>query len=105
MHMKKNIIGTIISAGVIGILVWIAAMVLSISYMDWSFFIGLAISVVLFFFNSSGGVLSKGATLDASTAGWKVQPDNELKANVGFVFFGAVLYTIVSFIMMIITYY
>ncbi|TYS16698.1 hypothetical protein FZC78_11970 [Rossellomorea vietnamensis] len=105
MHMKKNIIGTIISAGVIGILVWIAAMVLSISYMDWSFFIGLAISVVLFFFNSSGGVLSKGATLDASTAGWKVQQDNELKANVGFVFFGAVLYTIVSFVMMIITYY
>ncbi|WP_252183600.1 hypothetical protein [Rossellomorea vietnamensis] len=103
--MKKNIIGTIISAGVIGILVWIAAMVLSISYMDWSFFIGLAISVVLFFFNSSGGVLSKGATLDASTAGWKVQQDNELKANVGFVFFGAVLYTIVSFVMMIITYY
>lgn len=103
--MKKNIIGTIISAGVIGILVWIATMVLSISYMDWSFFIGLAISVVLFFFNSSGGALSKGATLDASTAGWKVQQDNELKANVGFVFFGAVLYTIVSFIMMIITYY
>jgi hypothetical protein len=103
--MKKNIIGTIISAGVIGILVWIATMVLSISYMDWSFFIGLAISVVLFFFNSSGGALSKGATLDASTAGWKVQQDNELKANVGFVFFGAVLYTIVSFVMMIITYY
>ncbi|MGD6965708.1 hypothetical protein ACQCVP_04715 [Rossellomorea vietnamensis] len=103
--MKKNIIGTILSAGVIGILVWIAAMVLSISYMDWSFFIGLAISVILFFFNSSGGVLSKAATLDASTAGWKVQQDNELKANVGFVFFGAVLYTIVSFVMMIITYY
>ncbi|WP_240189843.1 hypothetical protein [Bacillus sp. P14.5] len=103
--MKKNLVGTLISAVVIGLLVWIATMVLPISYMDWSFFIGLALSVVLFFFNSSGGVLSKAATLDASTAGWKVQQDNELKANVGFVFYGAVLYTIVSFVVMIITYY
>ncbi|MGF2616160.1 hypothetical protein ACQUWN_11215 [Rossellomorea aquimaris] len=103
--MKKNLVGTLISAVVIGLLVWIATMALPISYMDWSFFIGLALSVVLFFFNSSGGVLSKAATLDASTAGWKVQQDNELKANVGFVFYGAVLYTIVSFVVMIITYY
>ncbi|MGM0845615.1 MAG: hypothetical protein ACQEUT_11610 [Bacillota bacterium] len=103
--MKKTVIGTLISAIVIGILVWVASLVLSISYMEWSFFIGLAIAVVMFFFNSSGGALSKSATLDASTAGWKVQKDNELKANVGFVFYGAVLFTLISFIVMLITYF
>jgi hypothetical protein len=105
MQMKKNIIGTLISAVLIGLLVWGASMFLSFSYMEWSFFIGLAISVVLFFFSSSGGMLSKNATLDASTAGWKIQKDNDLKANVGFVFFGAVLFTLVSFIMMLIAYF
>jgi hypothetical protein len=103
--MKKNIIGTLISAGVFALLVGAASYVLSFSYIDWSFFIGMAISVVMFFFNSSGGMLSKNATLDASTAGWKIQKDNELKANVGFVFFGAVLFTLVSFVQMLITYF
>ncbi|WP_156791357.1 hypothetical protein [Bacillus sp. SG-1] len=103
--MKKNIIGTVISAAVFGVLVWGASLIFSFSFLDWGFFIGLAISVVLFFFNSSGGMLSKNATLDASTAGWKIQQDNELKANVGFVFYGAVLFTVISFIMMIVTYY
>jgi hypothetical protein len=105
MQMKKKIIGTLLSAGVFALLVWAASKVLSFSYMEWSFFIGLAVSVVLFFFNSSGGALSKAATLDASTAGWKIQKDNDLKANVGFVFYGAALFTVVSFIMMMITYF
>ncbi|WP_240628527.1 hypothetical protein [Bacillus salacetis] len=103
--MKKKIIGTLVSAAVFGLLVWAASQILSFSYIEWSFFIGLAVSVILFFFNSSGGALSKAATLNASTAGWKIQKDNDLKANVGFVFYGVLLFTVISFIMMIITFY
>ncbi|WP_409250573.1 hypothetical protein V1502_10350 [Bacillus sp. SCS-153A] len=103
--MKKKVIGTLVSAIVFGLLVWGASLILSFNFLDWAFFIGMAISVVLYFFNSSGGMLSKNATLDASTAGWKIQQDNELKANVGFVFYGAVLFTVVSFIAMVSTYY
>ncbi|WP_456270963.1 hypothetical protein [Bacillus sp. AK031] len=105
--MKKNILGTVISALVIALLVWIASKVLSFSYVDWSFFIGLGISVIVFFFNSRGGVMSKGATLEASEAAWKVQKDNgnELEAEVGYIFYGSLLFTIVSLVWMLITYF
>jgi hypothetical protein len=103
--VKKVIGGTIISAIVIAIIVWGASVILSFSYSEWSFFIGLGISVVLFFFNSSGGVLSKGLTMEASEASWKIQKDNEMKTNVGPVFYGSMLFTIISFILMSITYF
>lgn len=103
--MKKTIIGSVLSALVIALLVWIASKVLSFSYMDWSFFIGLALSVVLFFFNSRGGAFSKGVSLEMSEANWKVQKGNELEVEVGFVFYGSLLFTVVSFIMILITYF
>jgi hypothetical protein len=105
MNMKKNILGTVISALVIALLVWIASMVFSFSYMEWSFFIGLGLTVALYFFNSRGGALSKGATLDASEASWKIQKDNELEVEVGYVFYGSLLFTIVNLIVLLITYF
>ncbi|WP_064090919.1 hypothetical protein [Rossellomorea aquimaris] len=102
--MNKLIVGSLISSMAIAFIVWIGSMVFSFSYGEWSFFIGLGLSVVLFFFNSSGGALSKGATLEASEAGWKIQKDNELKANVGVFFYGSVLFTVISFIVMMIAY-
>ncbi|MGR3763112.1 hypothetical protein [Rossellomorea sp. NS-SX7] len=103
--MNKIIGKSLLSAITIALLIWGASVIFSFSYGEWSFFIGLGIAVVLFFFNSSGGTLSKGATLGASAAGWKIQKDNELKANVGAVFYGSVLFTVVSFVLMIITYF
>jgi hypothetical protein len=103
--MKKVIGKTILSAIIIGILVWGASYIFSFSYGEWSFFIGLGLSVVIFFFNSSGGTLSKVTNLHASESVWKIQKDNELKANVGAVFYGSVLFTISSLIAMIIFYF
>jgi hypothetical protein len=94
-----------VSAVAIALIVWVASIIFSFSYGEWSFFIGLGLTVVLFFFNSSGGALSKGATLEASEAGWKIQKDNELKTNVGGVFYGSVLFTVISFFLMVITYF
>ncbi|KAA0566732.1 hypothetical protein F0342_01385 [Bacillus sp. CH30_1T] len=106
MNMKKFITRTsLVTAAILAIGIWIGSLLFSFSYGEWSFFIGLGITVGLFFFNSSGGALSKGATLEASEAGWKIQKDNELKANVGSVFYGAVLFTLISFVIMMVTYF
>ncbi|MBW3112617.1 hypothetical protein KYJ26_12300 [Bacillus sp. MCCB 382] len=95
---------SVVTAAVMAIGIWIGSLLISFSYGEWSFFIGLGITVVLFFFNSSGGMLSKNATLDASQAGWKIQKDNELKSNVGSVFYGVLMFTGISFVVMIVTY-
>ncbi|MCP3740973.1 hypothetical protein [Rossellomorea sp. BNER] len=103
--MKKLIGWSIVSSIGIGLIVWVASNVFSFSYGEWSFFIGLGLSVVLFFLNSSGGMFSKGTTFEASEAMWKIQKDIEQKTNVGAVFYGSVLFTIISFIMMMIMYF
>lgn len=104
--MKKFITGTsIVTAAIIAFGIWIGSLLFSFSYGEWSFFIGLGITVGLFFFNSSGGALSKGATLEASEAGGKIQRDNQLKSNVGSVFYGAVLFTLISFVIMMAKYF
>ncbi|MFI8684594.1 hypothetical protein [Rossellomorea sp. NPDC077527] len=104
--MKKFISRTsLVTAVALAIAIWIGSLLFAFSYGEWSFFIGLGITVVLFFFNSSGGALSKNATLNASQAGWKVQKDNDLKANVGAVFYGVLLFTSVSFVVMMVSYF
>jgi hypothetical protein len=104
--MKKVIVvRTLLSAIKIGIIAWGVSFIFSFSYSEWSFFIGLGLSVVIFFFNSSGGALSKITTHQASESVWKIQKDNELKANVGAYFYGSLLYTIISLIAMILIYF
>ena len=104
--MNKAIQRVIITSIIIAGIVWIAFIIIPFSYLEWCFFIGLGLTVIMFLFNSSGGFLSRGVTLEASEAAWKVQKDNnELKVNVGGVFYGVLLYTFVSLIVMLITYY
>ena len=104
--MKKIVQWAIITSVIIGGVVWIVSEIVPFSYSEWSFFIGLGITIIMFLFNSSGGFLSKGAALEASEANWKVQKENnELKINVGGVFYGALLYTFISFVVMILIYF
>lgn len=103
--MKKVILWSIISSIIIGVVVWVVSEIIPFSYNEWSFFIGLGLSVILFFFSSSGGLTSKGTTFEASQASWKIQEDDDLIVNVGGVFYGAVLYTIVSLVIMIVIYF
>ncbi|TLS37019.1 hypothetical protein [Pseudalkalibacillus caeni] len=103
--MKKFVGLSVLSAAIIGLIAWGLSVFFSFSYMEWSFFIGLGITVILYLSNSSGGMLSRMATLEASESNWKVQEDTEQKVNVGAIFYGSVLYTIVSFIIMMITYF
>ena len=102
--MKRVIFKSVVTALVISLLVWIASLLVPFSYNVWSFFIGLGLSVFLFLFNSSGGSITKGANYAATLSIFQVQKEEELKTNLGSVFFGAVLYTIVSLITMIVIY-
>ncbi|WP_421378244.1 hypothetical protein ACOJQI_12480 [Bacillus salacetis] len=101
--MKKNVIGTVITAALLSMLVWLGSMMFLFSYNEWSFFIGFTLSVILFFFSSSGGMFSRMANYSVSRTYGKVQQDYELKANVGFVFYGTVLFTIISLVVQIIS--
>lgn len=104
--MKKIIQWALITSIIIALIVWIASEIIPFSYSEWSFFIGLGITVIMFLFNSSGGFLSRGATLEASEATWQVQKDdNKLTFNLGGIFYGTVLYTIVSLVVMLFIYF
>lgn len=103
--MKKNVSLSIVTSILIALLTWLASIIFSFSYGEWSFFIGLGLCVILFFFNSSGGPLSKVANQHASESVWKVQKDNEMTTSVGPVFYGTVLYTTSGFIVMLILYF
>jgi hypothetical protein len=96
---------SIITSLIIGFVVWAISKIIHFSYSEWSFFIGLGLSTILFFFSSNGGILSKGDTFEASQTSGKIQKDDELKAKVGGVFYGAVLYTIVSLVIMVVIYF
>lgn len=101
----KKVGFSILFAIVIALVVWIASLILSFSFLEWSFFIGLGLSVLTYFFNSSGGLMSKGATFQASMTGFKIQNDDEMKANVGTIFYGSLIFTVTSFIVMVMTYF
>ncbi|SER06592.1 hypothetical protein SAMN05216232_0148 [Virgibacillus subterraneus] len=101
----KKVGFSLLSSIVIGLIIWAASVIISFSYSEWSFLIGLAISIVIYFFNSSGGALSKAATFEASESSWKIQKNDEMKIDVGAVFYGSLLYTIFSLVLMIIKYF
>ncbi|MDG5471183.1 hypothetical protein P6709_05440 [Jeotgalibacillus sp. ET6] len=103
--MKKSIALSVITAAVVGLLIWAASTLVPFSYGEWSFFIGLGLTVLFFFFSGSGGFLSKMATFQASATVGKVQEDNEHNAYLGGIFYGLVLYTFVSLIVMLIIYF
>ncbi|MBV6682406.1 hypothetical protein KV679_01740 [Bacillus sp. JRC01] len=103
--MNKTAIWAICTAIVMGLVVWTASRLVPFSYNEYSFFIGLGASIVLFFFSSSGGVFSRAATMDASEAVWKVQKGEKSKVTVGGVFYGTVVYTVISLILMIALYF
>lgn len=103
--MKKTVVWAICTAIVMSLVVWTSSKLVPFSYTEYSFFIGLGVSIVLFFFSSSGGVFSRAATMDASEAVWKVQKVEKSKVNVGGVFCGTVIYTVISLILMIALYF
>jgi hypothetical protein len=100
--LKKALGKVLVISVVIALIVWLASVIFSFSYSEWSFFIGLGITIVLLFLNSSGGTSI--ANFEASESMWKIQKSDDLKINVGVVFYGSALYTVVSLIIMIVIF-
>lgn len=94
--MKKFIGKIVMTSLVIALIIWVASLVFSFSYMDYSFFIGGGLTIILFFANMSGGTPL--SNYEASEAIWKIQKTEDIKINVGVVFYSSLLYTVVSFI-------
>jgi hypothetical protein len=71
---------------------------------DFSFFIGFACSVIIWFFTSKGGYTSRNLDLTVQgTTGIKIEKQQyEFSPNL--VFFTSLAYTIISFIMLLIYY-
>ncbi|MBM7579671.1 hypothetical protein [Jeotgalibacillus terrae] len=104
MKLKKLLLWSIVTAVLIGIVVWIGSLIIPYSYVEWSFFIGVGLTAVLLFFSSSGGFLSGGLTFEASQAVGRVEKNEGFKAYIGVLFYGASLYTVVSLVMTIAIY-
>ncbi|MCU9612292.1 hypothetical protein OEV98_01785 [Caldibacillus lycopersici] len=54
----RKIVWAIISVGIILFVNWGAATLFSSRFIDWSFLAGLAVTIFIHFFNSSGGFMS-----------------------------------------------
>ncbi|MGV3488873.1 MAG: hypothetical protein ACO1OC_09845 [Tuberibacillus sp.] len=98
--MKKRALGmTLITTLIIALIVWIVSLIFSFSYTEYGYVIGLILTIVLLLFNTSGGAPL--ASFEASESVGKLQKNEEIKMNVGIVFYGSALYTIIGLIIMI----
>src|SRR5699024_11807396 len=57
-YILKKIIWAIISLVIILLLNWGTATLFNKDFIDWSFLTGLAVTIIIAFFNSSGGFMS-----------------------------------------------
>lgn len=75
------------------------------NFVDFSFLVGLVVTIIIWFFSSKGGFVSQHADvmLQAQTTNFKMKSDKyKFKSNI--VFLTSLTYTIVSFIAMLIHY-
>ncbi|WP_156969562.1 hypothetical protein [Jeotgalibacillus campisalis] len=103
--MKKTVVWSLITAAGVALAVWAASIFVPFSYGEWSFFIGLGLTIFLFFFSGSGGFFSRIATFNASASIGKVQDDNQFSAYLGGIFYGLLLYTVISLVLMLFLYF
>ncbi len=73
-------------------------------FFDYSFFVGLAVTVVIWFFTSKGGVTSRNIdmTIQGTTGIKAEQQKFEFSPNL--VFITSLLYTVVTFVVMLYQY-
>ncbi|WP_010649821.1 hypothetical protein [Oceanobacillus massiliensis] len=93
--------GTLI---VIFVLNWAAVHLIGGSFIDYSFFIGLMVAVVIWFTNSSGGIVSSSIRMNVQAqTGIKIEEEKK-NFNPTVTFVTAVIYTLISAIATFIYY-
>ena len=75
------------------------------NFIDFSFGIGLIMSVIIWFFTSKGGFVSKYAdvTMQSDTTNWKMR-NEEHRFHPNVAFYSAILYTIISIVLTFVYY-
>ncbi|UOQ45621.1 hypothetical protein MUN89_06710 [Halobacillus salinarum] len=102
--MKTTILYSVISAALIGLFVWLISKALHFSFQEWAFFIGLGITTVLLFFNSSGGLHTRWTNFGYSITHGR-QQEEDWKIDVGVLFYGSLIFTTASLVLMVIAYW
>lgn len=110
----KKIIWAIISLVIILLLNWGTATLFNKDFIDWSFLTGLAVTIIIAFFNSSGGFMSdladsrlQSANNDeywGATEVWSKIDRQKRQFRPPISFYIALLYTIIAGILSLINY-
>lgn len=105
----KKFIFAIITLGVILGLTWIVSDFMHAKMIDFAFFVGLIVTIIIRFFTSSGGFVSNSISISTqSQTGMKVTGENEGPFTVtqkSFSFLVSLAFTIVSLLMTVIYYW
>lgn len=100
----KKILSFLSGPLIIAIITYIISSKFQMKFIDLFFTMGLIASVLIYFFSSSGGLISKHTNRQIQgQTGLKVKQD-ENKFHSSFFFYGSVLYTVVSLIVTVIYY-
>jgi len=113
-YILKKIIWAIISLVIILLLNWGTATLFNNDFIDWSFLTGLAVTIIVAFFNSSGGFMSDLADSRlqstnndeywAATEVWSKIDRQKRQFRPSISFYIALLYTIIAGILSLIYY-
>jgi hypothetical protein len=77
------------------LLIYMLCKSIHIKYIEYSFFIGLALSFLIYWFHKGGGLWPLGRYIQAVTG---IETDGmDPQSELGPVFFGSVLYVVISF--------
>ncbi|MFQ3544621.1 hypothetical protein Q7A53_11065 [Halobacillus rhizosphaerae] len=101
--MKVTVLFSTISGIIIWLLVWTSSLIFNFSFEDWAFFIGIGLSALLLFFNSSGGLHTRMTNFGTDIQHGR-QQEVVWKLDVGVIFYGSLLFTAVSLVIMVISY-
>ncbi|MRH43130.1 hypothetical protein GH741_10605 [Aquibacillus halophilus] len=99
--MLKNIVWSIITFFTILIINWGVAFSLNAEFIEYSFLTGLGVVVIVWFFNSTGGIGSNSVRVKTQ-AQTGIKVDEEKKSfNPTVAFYTAAVYTLISLILTI----
>ncbi len=105
MVVIKRLINIIVTIFLLIGINFIISLVFNAGFFDYSFLVGILAMVVIKFFNSSGGYTSKQIDMQIQgTTGIRVDQNENKKFYAGSAFYTSLIYTIVSIIILVITY-
>lgn len=101
----KNILTSSITLILLIGITFLSATYMDASFIDFAFFVGMFVSFIIHFFSSSGGFFSDSIRSDIQSATGIIQEREKSTFTISLPFLISLLYTIISFIILIIVYW